>query len=85
MNEMPLHWNYSNNKLIRVFIFKNFVECVHFITEIMPLAEAAEHHPDVEIFGYKHVKVTLTTQDAKLSVTEKDIQLAKQINNLFIE
>jgi 4a-hydroxytetrahydrobiopterin dehydratase len=83
MDKTPLHWNLIENKLTRIFIFKNFVECVHFITGITPLAESMEHHPDIEIYAYKHVKVTLSTYDANHNVTEKDYQLAEQINTIF--
>lgn len=83
MRQIPLHWNFQNNQLVRVFIFRNFIECVHFITKISSLAESAEHHPEIQIFKYKHVKVVLTTHDAENTVTEKDILLAEMIDEEY--
>lgn len=75
-------WINENNSLVRVFTFGNFVEAVDFVNKIVPLAEKLGHHPDIEIFSYKKVKVKLTTHDAGNKVTEKDIKLAKEIDNI---
>lgn len=82
-DQLPLHWQLSDNSLVRVFVFASFVDCVRFITEITPLAEAMQHHPDISVFKYKHVKITLTTHDAGTTVTSKDIMLAEKINDLY--
>lgn len=76
-------WTNENNSLVRVFTFNNFIEAVGFVNEIIPLAEKANHHPDVEIFGYKIVKIKLTTHDKGNRVTEKDIELAKEIDKIY--
>ena len=82
-DQTPLHWQFIDNALVRVFIFPDFVECVRFITDITPLAEELQHHPDISIFGYNHVKITLITHDAGKIVTQKDILLAEMMNDLF--
>ncbi len=82
-NHFPLHWQDIDNTLVRVFIFSNFVQCVDFITKITVVAEQMHHHPDIEIFQYKHVRISLSTKDAGNTITEKDIQLAMAIDNLF--
>ena len=79
----PSQWTYESGALIRTFIFKNFVDAVAFVGTLVPLAEKAHHHPDIEIFSYKNVKVKLTTHDAGNSVTEKDIELSKMIDETF--
>lgn len=79
---IPDQWNEENNVLTRTFVFKNFVEAIKFVDKIVPLAEGANHHPDLEVFGYKNVKVKLCTHDAGDQMTEKDIALAHQINDL---
>jgi len=45
------------------------------------LAEASWHHPDIEV-SYDTVKVILTTH-SEGGVTEKDIELAKKIDELL--
>lgn len=76
----PEQWKETDNKLVREFTFANFVEAVAFVNNIVPLAERAQHHPDIDIYGYKHVRVKLTTHDAGHTVTEKDTALAAAIN-----
>jgi 4a-hydroxytetrahydrobiopterin dehydratase len=75
-------WKNQDNKLVRTFTFNNFVEAVDFVNKIVPLAEKANHHPDVEIFSYKNVKIKLSTHDKGDKVTEKDIYLSKEIDKL---
>jgi 4a-hydroxytetrahydrobiopterin dehydratase len=82
MENYPQHWQKIDNKLVRVFIFNNYIECIDFVLKITPLAEAACHHPDIEIFQYRHVKISLNTHDAGGIITQKDIDLALEINNL---
>ncbi len=81
--KIPENWSHQENRLVRTFTFSNFVEAVSFVNAIVPLAEAAAHHPDIEVFGYKNVRVKLSTHDAGNIVTDKDIDLAKKIDQLF--
>lgn len=76
------NWINEEEMLIKNFTFNNFIEAVDFVNNIVPLAEKLEHHPDIEIFSYKNVRVKLTTHDAGNKVTEKDIELAKEIDKL---
>ena len=78
---MKNQWENENNSLVKIFIFKGFVEAVNFVNKIVPLAEKAQHHPDIEIFAYKKVKVKLTTHE-KGKVTAKDISLSKKIDKI---
>ncbi len=74
-------WETENNKLVKTFTFSNFVEAVDFVNKIVPLAEDMQHHPDIEIFDYKKVRIKLSTHDAG-KVTEKDELLAKKIDEI---
>jgi 4a-hydroxytetrahydrobiopterin dehydratase len=44
-------------------------------------ANAANHHPDILVHGYKHVRLTLSTHSAG-GVTENDLALARTIDGL---
>jgi len=80
MQEYPKGWEEQGGFLVKVFEFNSFVEAVDFVNEIMPIAEDMGHHPDLEIFSYKKVRVKLTTHDDKRNkITEKDLGLAKDI------
>ena len=75
-------WKEEEGFLTRVFEFANFIDAVAFVNQIVPLAEAMNHHPDIEIFAYKKVKIKLTTHDEK-KVTGKDVELAAKIDALI--
>jgi 4a-hydroxytetrahydrobiopterin dehydratase len=78
----PSNWKENNNKLEKVFQFKNFVQAINFVNKIAPIAEENQHHPDIEIFEYNKVKVMLTTHDKGNEITKKDIQLAEKIDTI---
>lgn len=75
-------WTNDEGILTKTFTFGNFVEAVDFVNKIVPLAERVGHHPDIEIYSYKNVKVKLSTHDAGNIVTKKDIELSKEIDKL---
>lgn len=79
---MKNQWKKQNNSLEKIFTFKGFVEAVNFVNKIVPLAEKVQHHPDIKIFAYKKVKITLTTHEKKM-VTSKDVKLSKEIDKLI--
>ena len=76
-----MDWIKENNHLYREFTFSNFTEAVNFVNKLVPLANEADHHPDILIHSYKKVKVLLTTHE-KGEVTDKDYSLANEINNI---
>lgn len=77
-----MSWKIEENKLTKEFTFHNFVEAVAFVQKIVPLAEAMNHHPDILIYAYKKVKITLFTHSEN-KVTDKDHTLAKKIDALI--
>ncbi len=56
-------WNLldNNKKIERVFKFNNFVSALKFVNSVGEVAEQENHHPDILIFGYNKVKITLYT------------------------
>ena len=71
-------WEVEGETIVREFEFSDFLEAIDFINRIAPLAEDADHHP--EIFNvYDTVELTLTTHDAG-GLTDKDFDLAEQID-----
>jgi 4a-hydroxytetrahydrobiopterin dehydratase len=73
-------WQQSAQTIKRTFKFKNFVEAIAFVDQLVEPAEAAGHHPDLTI-SYNQVIVSLTSHDAG-GLTDKDFALAKIISNL---
>ena len=75
-----MEWE-KDKKLEKEFTFLNFVESVDFVNKIVPLAKAADHHPDILIHSYKKVKIFLFTH-SEGKITDKDYDLAKKIDGL---
>lgn len=74
-------WIEEDNKLKKTFEFKNFPEAFAFMTRVAFLAEAHNHHPDWSNV-YNKVMIELTTHDQGNTVTQKDKELAKAIDQL---
>jgi 4a-hydroxytetrahydrobiopterin dehydratase len=74
-------WQREGDAITREFVFGGFTEAAAFPSKIAPLADAMDHHPDIQIYRYKRVKVLLTTHSAG-GLTENDFALAAQINGL---
>ncbi len=70
----------QEHHLEKEFRFQDFAAALAFANRIGALAEAAAHHPDLEI-GWGRVLVKLWTHTAN-GVTEKDYSLAAQIDQL---
>ena len=74
-------WQVQNGLLSKTYQVRSFAHGALFIGAIAQLAEAANHHPDVCLHGYKNVTVTLSTH-SEGGITEKDLDLATQVEQL---
>lgn len=73
-------WIIEKSKLLTERKFKDFIQAIEFVNKLVDPAEAAGHHPDIEI-SYNKVKIFLTTHDAG-GLTQKDFELAKVISQI---
>lgn len=73
-------WNREGNEIVRIFTFPDFRTALAFVNQTGDLAEAAGHHPDIDI-RYNKVRLALTTHDAG-GLSAKDFDLAAKINKL---
>lgn len=71
-------WTSLSNAIHRDFTFPGFRAAIAFVNRVADRAEAAGHHPDIEIH-YNRVYLSLSTHDAG-GVTEKDVALAAEID-----
>jgi 4a-hydroxytetrahydrobiopterin dehydratase len=76
-------WIEENNQLKRTFEFKDFQEAFAFMMRVAFLAEQQQHHPEWSTV-YNKVIIVLTTHDKGNIVTDKDHQLAKAIDSVFL-
>ena len=77
-----MNWTTENNKWVKEFVFADFIKAVEFVNKIVPLAENADHHPDIFIHSYKKVRIELITH-SKGKITEKDYKLAEEIDKII--
>jgi 4a-hydroxytetrahydrobiopterin dehydratase len=82
---VPAGWTEANSALTRSVHRADFVDALAFVIEVGKLAEAANHHPDLRIHGYRHVDLSLSTHSAGHTLTDKDYALAQKINELSEE
>ena len=73
-------WELAGGELVSTFSFKDFRASLAFVNEVGELAEAAGHHPDIDI-RYNKVRLALVTHDAG-GITAKDFELAGKISGL---
>ena len=77
-------WHETDNKLTRSFRFKDFREAFVFMSEVAEIAETLEHHPTWHN-TYNVVDIELTTHSAGNTITDKDRQLATEIDRVAKE
>jgi len=73
-------WQADDDKIVKKLKFENFAEALDFVNKVGPLAEAADHHPDIS-FGWGYAEVALTTHD-RGGVTDVDFALARKIDGI---
>ncbi len=76
-----MSWITADNSLKQTFKFKNFIEAWAFMSKVALIAEKLNHHPEWSNV-YNTVSITLTTHDEGNTITEKDRELARQIDAL---
>jgi len=74
-------WNLDGGKLVRKWTFKDFVEAMAFVNRVATVAEAAGHHPDIDI-RYNQVILGLISHDAG-GITQRDSKMVGQIDKEF--
>ena len=72
----------ENQKLIARITCVDFTDAVQKVNEIAELAEKMNHHPDLRIYSYKMLEITLYTHTTK-TISDKDYQLAEKMTTLF--
>jgi len=75
-------WTREGGSIRRQYIFDGFPSAVAFVVRIGFDAEAADHHPDILISGYRRVSLTFTTHDAP-GLSEKDFDGALKADRVF--
>ncbi|MGG7101598.1 4a-hydroxytetrahydrobiopterin dehydratase [Rhodococcus sp. 24CO] len=80
--ELP-DWHRSDNAITRVVESATFPEAVALLQDVAAAAEAADHHPDMDV-RWRKVTYTLSTHSAG-GITELDVKFARRIDALVAD
>ena len=78
------HWTLADDSksISRKINCKNFVQSMGLLNKIADVAESEQHHPDLHLTGYRHVRVELTTH-AIGGLSENDFIIAAKIDAIL--
>jgi 4a-hydroxytetrahydrobiopterin dehydratase len=74
-------WTRDGVVLRRSVRVSGFTAAADLVRVVADAANAADHHPDVHITGYRNVAFELTTHAAG-AITSRDVQLARTIDEI---
>lgn len=71
-------WAREGDMLVRTARLPNFPAAIEAVRKVADAAEAADHHPDIDI-RYRDLTFRLTTHDSG-GLTRRDIEVARAID-----
>jgi 4a-hydroxytetrahydrobiopterin dehydratase len=71
-------WTRDGDSIVRSYTLGSFVDSIGFVVRIGFLAEAANHHPDLDV-RWRTVRIALSTHDCG-GLSVRDFALAGQID-----
>ncbi len=76
-------WRLAGSSIEKNFKFKDFRQAIEFINKVADAAESENHHPDISLWNWNNVKITLTTHAVK-GLSEKDFIVAEKIDEITL-
>ena len=76
-------WKLEGGMIRRTYEAPTFLKGIDFVQRVAQAAEAADHHPDIDI-RWRKVTLALVTHDAG-GLTSRDTKLAAEADVLFAE
>ncbi len=73
-------WKLEGKEIVRRYEFADFAAAMVFVNQVAEKAEAAGHHPDIDI-RYNKVRLALISHD-KGGLTTRDISMAGDLDSL---
>jgi 4a-hydroxytetrahydrobiopterin dehydratase len=74
-------WSRAGDAIVREWKLSSFAGALAFVNRVADLAERANHHPDMLVHGWNHVRLTLSTH-SQGGLTDADFKLAGEIDRL---
>jgi 4a-hydroxytetrahydrobiopterin dehydratase len=76
-----LPWEREGDEIMRHWKFENFADAISFVNRVADAAEEANHHPDILVYGWNKVRLSLTNHSAG-GLTDPDFEMAKVFDGL---
>jgi 4a-hydroxytetrahydrobiopterin dehydratase len=73
-------WELAGNEIRKTYSFSSFALAMAFVNRVADLAQAANHHPDINV-RYDKVSLALSTH-SEGGLTKRDLDLAARIEAL---
>ncbi len=73
-------WERRGNEITKEYELPTFPAAIAFVNQVAERAEAADHHPDLDI-RWRRVRATLSTH-SEGGVTGRDLALAAELESL---
>ena len=70
-------WSRRGDVITKTYQFADFMKGIDFVVAVAKAADAADHHPDIDI-RYTKITCSLSTHSAG-GITEKDLAMAGAI------
>jgi 4a-hydroxytetrahydrobiopterin dehydratase len=80
-SQIQNNWLEIDNSLYKKFEFSDFNSSIDFVNKVSKIANELNHHPTI-IINYNIVEIKTTTHDRGDIITDKDFELAQQIENV---
>jgi 4a-hydroxytetrahydrobiopterin dehydratase len=77
-------WRREGDAIVRDVELGGFTAAMALANRVADAANDANHHPDILVHDYKHVRLTLSTH-SEGGITENDLALAATIDELASE
>lgn len=74
-------WQREGGEIVRRFQFPDYMAGIEFVNRVARSAEAANHHPDIQI-GWRKVTLRLSTH-SQGGLTAQDFAMAREIDRLL--
>jgi 4a-hydroxytetrahydrobiopterin dehydratase len=74
-------WRYAMGAIHATFLAGSYTTAAELVSSITEAAEAAQHHPDIDVRYPGRVMVALTTH-AVGGLTDRDVELARRVSAL---
>jgi 4a-hydroxytetrahydrobiopterin dehydratase len=71
-------WSREGEAITRTYTFANFRVALGFVAFAGEVAEAMDHHPDIDV-RWNRVRLAVSTHDAG-GLTARDLELARRID-----